>query len=176
MNSLRMKAELAAYWRFIRQMPLVAVEALDEDVLIVGKNRRLTICEIKVSISDMRVDRRKPKHSEIRASLGLPLLADQRESYWKPGSNPMFPNAFYIAVPIEILDKAKAVRDELFPYAGLIVVKESKRQFLGHRVEVVVPAKELHKRRLGLRYLSKAVKAQSASLANSYARLTKDPA
>lgn len=165
-----MKAELSAYWRFVRQMPVVAVEALNEDILIVSARQLLIVCEIKVSIADMRHDIEKPKHDHLYNETGTAPLPGMRlydkESPWTPSS-------FYFGVPRILAEKALKVRDELYPYAGLISVVESNRQFRGHRVEVIAPAKEIHKRKLPLWLTVKIVKAQSASIANAYARLAK---
>ncbi len=174
MNAIVMKAELAAYWRFKRQMPLVAIEALNEDVLVVSRNSRLIICEVKISTADMRVDRDKPKHATIRQLLGLPLLEGQRALPWSYIEHDLFaPSSFYFAVPHEMLEKARSIRLELYPYAGLISVREGSISFRGQHVEVVEPAKELHARKLKVRSMLKIVKGQSASLANAYSRLAR---
>lgn len=174
MNAIDVKAECAAYWRFIRQMPIVAVEALDEDLLIVTKSRRLIICEVKISISDMRVEAKKPKHAEIRRELGLELLPQHaRTSYLEKGSaGPWWPTAFYFAIPADILEKAQRLRDKLYPYAGILVVGSSPGLF-GRQTYVHSPATELHNRKLDIRTLTQVVKAQSASIANAYARLSR---
>ena len=168
MNATEVKAEQAAYWRFTRQMPVVAVEALDEDVLVVSKSRQLFVIEVKIGIADMRQDRLKPKHADIRKVLGLPLLEKQHSWYSDPVKYGRVPNYFYFAVPVEILDKAAKVRDELYPYAGLIVTKMPYGKFLGKSSEVFRKADQIHKNKLGLKAISHIVKAQSASLANIY--------
>lgn len=165
-----MKAELSAYWRFHRQMPIVAVEALNEDVLILTKRRLLIICEIKVSIADMRHDIEKPKHDHLYNETGTAPLPGMR-LYDK--TSPWTPSSFYFGVPRILAEKALKVRDELYPYAGLISVAESPRQFRGHLVEVIAPAKDIHKRKLPPWLTFKVIKAQSASIANAYARLAK---
>lgn len=164
-----MKAELSAYWRFVRQMPLVAIEALSEDLLIVNKRGRLIICEVKISISDLRHDIEKHKHDEFYQLTGLELLPGQRPHGW----NTFVASSFYFGVPKELIEKARAVRNELYPYAGLISVTESRRQFRGHQVEVVEDPKQIHDKPLTMSALTKLVKAQSASIANAYARLAK---
>lgn len=169
MNAIIMKAELAAYWRFVRQMPLVAVEALSEDLLIVNKRGRLIVCEVKISISDLRHDIEKPKHEEFYCLTGLPLLPGQRERK----ADELTASNFYFGVPQELIEKAIKVRNELYPYAGLISVRESTRQFRGHQVTVVEDPKLIHDKQLNVRSLARFVKAQSASIANAYARLAK---
>ncbi|SRR6266566_2636807 len=166
MNSLQMKAEIAAYWRFKRQMPLVAVEALNEDVIVITRGRKLYVIEIKVSVSDLRRDIDKPKHAAIRDRVGLPLFDQMRPRY---GS---VPNAFYFAIPQEIADKAEKVIEELYPYAGLLISNDYNR-ILGHGTYVKRPAQDLNTEKLTLQKIVYYVKAQSASLANAYAHLAR---
>jgi hypothetical protein len=174
-DAIEIKAEQAAYWRFGRQMPIVVVEALDEDLLVVSKQRSLCIVEVKISAADLRQERLKWKHSSIRKALGLPLLGCQKPCYW---DNPLewdwLPNYFYFAIPKTLESKAIGIVDELFPYAGLITVQTSSRRFLGKTSEVVRDAKIIHDGRLKLRTVVEVVKAQSASLANAYARILRD--
>lgn len=172
MNSVRMKAEMLAYWRFIRQFPLSAVEAFNEDVITVSKSRALYITEIKISAADMRNDCQKPKHIAIRNELGLPQITTDKRNRadWKRSYITMYPNYFYFAVPKTLLEKARKIREEMYPYAGLISVEPSRRQFLGHGVTVEIDAQALHKDKLKVRMVSMMVKSQSASLANVFAR------
>jgi len=169
MNSLEMKAEQAAYWRFKRQMPVVAVEALSEDVIVVTRSRKLYIIEIKVSIADLRRDIDKSKHVSIRERVGLPLF-----DYQKPWRGGRVPNAFYFAVPSNIADKAEKVIEELYPYAGLLVSNETSYGHIpGHGTWVRKQAQDLKTEKLTLIKIHRYVKAQSASLANAYAHLAR---
>ena len=127
MDAIEVKAEQAAYWRFIRQMPVVAVEALDEDLLVVSKQRRLFIIEVKISAADMKQERLKSKHSNIRKALKLSLLEEQKPSYWAdPFIWDWLPNYFYFAIPKTLETKATKILDEFFPYAGLITIEKSQ--------------------------------------------------
>lgn len=166
MNALEMKAEQAAYWRFKRQMPVVAVEALNEDVIVITRGRKLYIIEIKVSISDLRRDLDKPKHAAIRDRVGLPLFDHQRPRYGG------IPNAFYFAVPWNLAEKAEKVIEELYPYAGLLVSNDNS-SIPGHGTSVRKPAQDLKTEKLTLIKIAYYVKAQSASLANAYAHLAR---
>lgn len=168
MNATEVKAEQASYWRFIRQMPIVAVEALDEDLLVVSKARQLYVIEVKVSIADMRQDRLKHKHADIRNVLGLPLLDRQRSYHSDPLRYGMVPNYFYFAVPNEIADKAAEIRDKFYPYAGLIRTGLPHGSFLGRSSVIRTQAQRIHGNKLGIKTVSHIVKAQSASLANVY--------
>jgi hypothetical protein len=166
MNALEMKAEQAAYWRFKRQMPVVAVEALSEDVIVITRGRKLYIIEIKVSISDLRRDIDKSKHAAIRDRVGLPLFDYQKSRYG------LVPNAFYFAVPFDIEDKAEKVIEELYPYAGLLVSSD-RFNVPGHGTSVKKQAQDLKQEKLTLQKIAYYVKAQSASLANAYAHLAR---
>lgn len=168
MNALEMKAELAAYWRFKRQMPVVAVEALNEDVIVITRGRKLYIVEIKVSISDLRRDIDKPKHAAIRDRVGLPLFENQRPRY---GS---VPNAFYFAITDRMwaTPKVREILDTMYPYAGVLSVQHLS-MIPGRATEVVKPAQDLKKEKLSLIKIAYYVKAQSASLANAYAHLAR---
>lgn len=169
-----MKAEQAAYWRFVRQMPLVAVEALDEDILVVTRSRKKIIVEIKVSIADLRHDITKSKHSAIRKVLGLPYLENQKECWWSRPQD-YVPHSFYFAVPSRIWNtpKAKEIFETMYPYAGVISVIENVATIPGRGSMVVKPAIILRKNKLTLFAITKYVKAQSASLANAYAHLAR---
>jgi hypothetical protein len=177
MNSLQMKAEQAAYWRFVRQMPLVAVEALDEDILVVTGSRKKVIVEIKVSIADLRHDILKPKHASIRQALGLPFLAEQERMFTVTYPERYIPNSFYFAITARMwnTEKVREILTTTYPYAGVISVM-SMGGIPGRASEVVKQAQELKKTKLTLIQISKLVKAQSASLANAYAHLAEQAA
>jgi hypothetical protein len=171
MSATEIKAEQAAYWRFIRQMPIVAVEALDEDLLVVSASRQFYIIEVKVSAADMRADRMKRKHADIRNVLGLPLLEKQHSFLVDPLKYGRIPNYFYFAVPEALEIKAMKIRDEFYPYAGLILTAPSLGRFLGRCSTVIRHADCIHKNRIGLKAVVRTVKAQSASLANAYSHI-----
>lgn len=174
MNSLDMKAEQAAYWRFVRQMPLVAVEALDEDILVVTRSRKKIIVEIKVSIADLRHDITKIKHAAMRKVLGLPCLESQEEYRWSRPQD-YVPHSFYFAVPARIWNtpKAKEIFETMYPYAGVITVQDKLFLIPGRSSMVVKQPTNLRKNKLTLFAIAKYVKAQSASLANAYAHLAR---
>ena len=171
MNATEIKAEQAAYWRFVRQMPIVAVEALDEDLLVVSASRQFYIVEVKVSAADMRADRLKRKHADIRTVLGLPLLEKQHSFFQDPLKYGRIPNYFYFAVPEALKAKAVKIRDEFYPYAGLILTAPSLGRFLGRCSVIIKNADQIHENRIGLKAAVRMVKAQSASLANAYAHI-----
>ena len=105
------KAAMAWHYRYDAQCPLVALEANCRlkpwagelaDLLIVTKGRYLVEVEAKCSIGDLRKDRLKSKHRQFRDGYGgMPT------------------RLFCFAVPKELANKAVAVCDKLFPYAGV---------------------------------------------------------
>ncbi len=147
MNSDTIKACIAAYWRYQRQCPVVAFEASSRldwgwgeqaDVLAVNKERCLIETEVKVSLSDLRKDKDKPKHR---------LFLD--------GGGP-YPTAyFYFAVPQEIANLAALLCDTLYPYAGVLGCPN---------VEIYRKPKRLNGQRLSTKQLIYMVRSQSATL------------
>ena len=124
LNSDILKAAMAAHYRYDEQCPLVALEAncrLEPwagelaDLLVVTKGRYLVEVEAKCSIADLRADRRKSKHHWHDCGYrGAPTYK-------------VMPTRFlYFAVPKEIANKAIAVCDQLFPYAGVWGVHAEK--------------------------------------------------
>ena len=113
MNSDQIKAIIASYWRYVMQCPVVALEVSsslrsysnDEraDILAVNKNRLLIETEVKVSLGDLRKDRKKSKHLAFRN-----------------GGTRYPARYFYFAVPREIANDAKIICDDFFPYAGIL--------------------------------------------------------
>ena len=112
-TAAEIKASVAAYWRYIRQYPFVALEAScrleafadggQADVLVISKSRYLIEVEVKLSIADLRRDREKLKHRNFRDGLV------------------QYPTRlFYFAVPKEIANKVAVLCANLYPYAGVI--------------------------------------------------------
>ncbi len=96
------------FWRFNRGCPIVAMEYKygDADVLAVTKDGVVIETEVKVSIRDLKRDGAKSKH-----------WAMQRDTDFTRA------HYFFFAVPEDIKEKAQAVIEDNFGYAGLLVVK-----------------------------------------------------
>lgn len=109
------KASVAAYWRYIRQYPFVALEAScrlesfndggQADVLVITKDRLLIEVEVKLSIDDVRRDRNKLKHRSFR---------DFSQYFSYPT------HYFYFAVPKELANKVAIICAQLYTYAGVL--------------------------------------------------------
>jgi len=174
-----MKAELLAYWRYVRQAPLVGIECFDQDVLTVTKSRKLVISEVKVSISDLRADGSKEFHFRAAHLYGIKKepknyreARAQAQAVWTRQEG--VPNQFYFAVPVELGEKALAVIEERYPYAGLLVVAHYPEcQFWGHSVVVARVAPTLHKEKCSIKLVSTLVKSLTASLASAYKAVVK---
>jgi len=107
------KASVAAYYRYQRQLPLVALEANSRleafndggqaDVLAVGKSRLLIEVEVKLNLADLRRDKHKLKHRNYRDNLvNYPT------------------HLFYFAVPKALANQAVLICEQLYPYAGVL--------------------------------------------------------
>lgn len=176
LDSDTVKALTLQYWRYDRQHSLVILEYDGADVLTVSKDRFLYEVEVKVSIADLRRDIAKAKHFILRERLGLDTdgvkawqwqrLLRSRSLY--PGLRRPKPHLqqFYFAVPLQLEDKARAVIDELYPYAGLLTGRLYDEP--GLRYGVVELSKRPRRlddaQRLPVKALVQMVKAQSATI------------
>jgi len=103
-NSDKLKASVAAYFRYNCQFYIIAFEADSADVLAVDKGNFLTEIEVKTSLSDFLRDGSKSKHR-----------------WFKRGETPTFKlprRYFYFAVPKDIANKVVLYCDQKYPYAG----------------------------------------------------------
>lgn len=146
-NAMLLKARVATYWRYDRQCPMLAIEASSRligwnsggqsDVLVLNKQGQLIEIEVKLSISDMRGDREKPKHYHFYKEYFddeafLPDVKGWRYYRDRWGirkryvtEEPGYPiSMFYFAVPECLRRSAIEVIAELYPYAGLLVVED----------------------------------------------------
>ena len=112
------------YWRKTRGCPIVAMEFnyRDADVVAVNKNGMVIETEVKTNIRNLREDKMKTKHWFMEREVDMVKVP--------PGPKRVFGgytrvHYFYFAVPVEIKDKALAVIEEKFPYAGLLSVGSS---------------------------------------------------
>lgn len=173
-NSTVMKAELLAFWRYERQAPVVGVELFEQDVMAVTKSRKIVVCEIKVSTSDLRADGSKEFHFRAAQMLGIKREAKnykearmQLKAVWV--RKDWMPNQFYFAVPYELEAKAKEIIEQRYPYAGLIVVRHfPEQQMWGHSIYVARPAVMLHTEKASIKFISMLVKSMTSSLASAY--------
>jgi hypothetical protein len=175
MNSHTVKALALQYWRYDKGCPVVALEYCG-DVCCITPNRFLIETEVKISISDLRRDIKKPSHCYIRRRLGLAvdekvwghaatLYRGHREEKTKLAKI-SWERQFYFAVPYQITEKAVAVIDELYPYAGLLeaFTYDDYTAIRWGGVRVVRNAKPLPAQRLPIEQVIALVKAQSATL------------
>ena len=141
------------YWRFDRGCPIVAMEYSygDADVLAVTKDGVVIETEVKVSIRDLKRDGAKPKH-----------WAMQRDTDFTRA------HYFFFAVPEDLKEKAQAMIDEKFGYAGLLVVKPVEKGVNPRYNVPVYVAKEAHqfglKPKLTQKEMMEVVKHMATSL------------
>jgi predicted DNA-binding ribbon-helix-helix protein len=130
-DSATVKATVAAYWRFQHQCNLVAFEAPETleaygaaaDILAVDGRRFLIETEVKVSISDLRADIKKPKHQYFRKILGKDYKPTKKNYFGgsqlkEPEERPV--RYFYFAVPKELANETILICEQLYPYAGVL--------------------------------------------------------
>ena len=141
------------YWRFNRGCPIVAIEYnwREADVLAVTKDGVVIETEVKLSIRDLKRDGAKLKHWDMKRDTPF-----TRAHY------------FFFAVPEVLKEEARAVIDEKFGYAGLLVVKPvESSENPGYDVPVYV-AREAHqfglKPKLNQKEMMDVVKHMSTSL------------
>lgn len=104
-GSEKIRASVAAHFRYNRQHYIIAFEADNADLLAVDKANFLTEVEIKVSLSDLRRDGSKSKHwwfNRGQTTVRLPR------------------RYFYFAVPKEIANKVSLLCGNKYPYAGVL--------------------------------------------------------
>lgn len=140
------------FWRYHRQCPLVALEAsclLDSfsdggraDVLVVSAQGFLVETEIKLSIIDLRRDKKKLKHR---------CLGKDWDKRWVT-------SRFYFAVPCELIEKACPVCEELYPYAGILGI------YGPFQVQVLRRAKRRDVKRLSMLMLARMAREQSGTV------------
>ena len=165
-TALEIKAMIAGYFRYKKQCPIVAFESSNKlkwatgepaDILVVTESRMLYEIEVKVSISDLRGDIKKNKHSSFR----------NRPSYL-----PIY--KYYFAVSEELADKALEICNEIYPYAGLLAVYKFpfNSAAMDFGVRVYKSPKHLNDKRLPLKEVLFLVKEQSGTIC----RLARDNA
>jgi hypothetical protein len=183
-DSATIKATIAAYWRFQRQCNLVAFEAPDTlvvydapaDVLAVNGRRFLIETEVKVSISDLRADRSKPKHEYFRKILGSDYKQIKKNyfggtQYNEPGERPV--RYFYFAIPKEIANETRLICDQLYPYAGVLGTDGYNN---GQSTDVTVykQADLLPGEKLGWSHIRVMIRSQSATVCRLSQKLAEE--
>ena len=180
----KIRREIARYLRYERNCPVLALECPCRlastynnggaaDLLAVDIGRQVIEVEIKVSLSDLRADRKKEKHEYFRKLMGMPY---KKRKQWRFTSQerelePLdYPtHLFYYAFPEELINKATPICDDLFPYAGILYpavsfygsgASRTYREF----VAVKKKAKPLHPGKISLKQITILTKHQSGTL------------
>lgn len=187
MDALELKAIMARYLRYDRACPILALECPSRlansynsggsaDLLAVDKFRHLIEIEVKVSISDLRADRKKEKHEYFRKVMGMPykntVKRFGRIFKEEPGIYPT--HLFYFAVPPEIANEARLICDELYPYAGLL--RPQQTVYTGGIISNVYIAKRpraINPDKVTFKQVSLLAKSQSATIVRLLEDLSK---
>ncbi len=150
MTSEQLKVKVIHYLRVARTMPYIATECGKYSADILALGNELVEVETKISISDLRAEKKKEKHQfysnpELLLS-GLDQLRTWEQEY-KKGQYFSIPDKFYFAVPENLAEKALKITEEFNSLYGLIIVSDEKLgpHWTGARNCVCVgkPAKKL---------------------------------
>ena len=173
MDSTEMKRLIAHYLRYDLGCPILATETASSlntsfndggsaDLLAVNKRGYLIEVEVKISLADLRADRKKSKHEYFRKLIGLPYKNTQMRFGQEVAREPsIYPtHFFYFAVPFEISNESKLICDELYPYAGLL---SNQRDWYGNVFSRKEP-KRLNPSKISLLQATRLAKAQSATI------------
>ena len=138
-----LKINVMCYWRFDRVCPIVAIEHnwRATDVLAVTKQGMVIETEVKTTIQDLKRDKKKPKHSVM----GAP--DDKQPAIWPFPGVTRLPRChyFYFAVPQEMEARALQIVEELYPYAGLLVVRPNDFYQWDNYHHIVAPVSAVRK-------------------------------
>lgn len=131
----KLKIYVMCYWRLDRGCPIVALEHnwRQSDVIAVTRSGEVIETEVKITLYDLKRDRDKPKH-HFMAKDFPPLSAHN----------------FYFALPAELGEKGLEIIKEIYPYAGLLLVRQNhiETHYIDAPVSVARPAKKLNRDRL----------------------------
>jgi len=119
----KLKINVMCYWRLHRDCPIVAIEHNwgASDVLAVTRAGMVIETEVKCTLHDLKRDKQKSKHFAMERQVDLFDEIKESEHPYLRGA--IRSNYFYFAVPQEMEVKALQVLDEMYPYAGLLVVR-----------------------------------------------------
>ena len=166
-ESERVKTAIASYFRYVRQYPIVAIEAKARllnvkhsdraDILVVDKNQILTEIEIKTSISDLEGDTRKHIHKDLESRRGVYPV-----------------HYFYFGIPSKIEKEARQIIKKEYPYAGLIVV-DGHYKLTEPLVRIPIEARRFFKDPLNPAEMHYILKAMSSAVCRmSFSRLAQN--
>jgi hypothetical protein len=118
-----LKINVMCYWRFHRLCPIVAMEYNwhDYDVLAVTSSGMVIETEVKTNLRDMKRDLKKPKHWGMKRNYDYTQGTEALDPYIPDAG--LRVHYFYFAVPEKMEDGALELLKELYPYAGLLVVR-----------------------------------------------------
>jgi len=159
MEALDIRVAMLWYLRYKRQFPLVACECSTmgdrADILAVDKKGFLWNVEIKVSLADLKNDRKKNTHKYI-AQLRGNGNGDRPLNLFELRSS--LPARFYFAFPESLRNCAEEVVSDLYPYAGIFFV------YTINNIQAYRRADELHTQVLGVHETWELTKEQSGTL------------
>ncbi|MBA7658233.1 hypothetical protein ES703_66182 [subsurface metagenome] len=141
-----LKINVMCYWRLHRACPIVALEHNwgASDVLAVTKHGMVIETEVKCTLHDLKRDKGKTKHLALAREEDFILGLASQEPYIRSAVRTHY---FYFAVPQELEVKALQVIEEMYPYAGLLVVRPNDFYQWDNYHHIVAPVSAVHKAR-----------------------------
>lgn len=185
LDARAVKCAAANWLRYKRQFTVVAIEHWDMDICACDENWLIDEYEVKVRLDDLKSDIRKAKHVWYRSLCGLPQSPAHTEFdaavrlSWFNGSQrarpPWVAARFFFVVPGSLLERARSVVSEVYPYAGLVEVEDHSLHKARPNplcdVGVRRKAKQIHLEPLSDRSRSYLIKSMSASLCRTLSRV-----
>ncbi len=109
----QIKIATLAYWRYIKQHLVGAIECKNADVLTINRSFMITESEVKVTISDMQRELKTKQYKHWMMNGGSPSIYPKA-------------NYFYFVVPEDLAQKSMEVCNERYPYAGLLIFRDGE--------------------------------------------------
>jgi site-specific DNA-cytosine methylase len=155
-ESSKIVAAIAAYWRYVRQYPVISIETKAKlknarygdraDVLVLNKDRILTEIEVKTSVKDLENDERKKIHKDFGNRVN------------------QYPvHYFYFGVPQNIEREATIIIKDSYPHAGLIVV-DKHIKLTEPEIRIVIEPRRFYKPPLNPAEVNFILKAMSSAV------------
>jgi len=112
------------------------------DVLAVTRGGMVVETEVKVTIQDLKRDKGKTKHLAMERESDMFAGRESEHPYLRASTRS---NYFYFAVPQEMETKALQVIKEVYPYAGLLVVRPNDFYQWDNYHHIVAPVYSVRK-------------------------------
>ncbi|HBY20085.1 MAG TPA: hypothetical protein DEG71_03595 [Clostridiales bacterium] len=156
------KSCLFSHYRYKRQMHHLCSEVgtYNADFLVVNKLAYMYEFEIKISMSDLRNDKKKRKHFRY---INISTLKYGYQKYF-------IPNYFYYVVPEDMYDKAEEYILQNCPHYGIVIFKLGRSMCLDSLI-TKRQASKLHDERCNKKAYEAIIARMSSELATLHNKL-----